>query len=231
MTAAALCVVVPLGPDDQAWRTLLPRLSALPETTELVLSACAEPPPDWAALVDSSPFHSMRWLHTQPGRAQQLNAGIEASHASTLWLLHADSQPNAINLEAVLDCTTRSQSGWWYFDLQFDGPSSAFVQLNARGATLRSRWFAQPFGDQGWVLSREVFEQVGAFDQNWVRGEDLEWTVRAKRIGHTPQALQSRLITSARRYREHGWLRTTLRHWLDTLVMNRRARQQIRMCS
>jgi len=36
---------------------------------------------------------------------------------------------------------------------------------------------------------------------------------RARRAGLPLRAIDAALVTSARKYAERGWLRTTLRHW------------------
>ena len=225
MTVVALSVIIPVGPGDQAWHGLLPQLAGLPESTELIISAC-EPVPDEESTRLDSVCHACHWLQSRPGRAYQLNRGIEFGQGRMLWLLHADSRPTPDVIQQVCQWVDQHKEGWLYFDLAFDDRLWGRMQLNTIGARLRSRLFDLPFGDQGWLISRQRFEHVGPFDASWHRGEDLEWAMRARRHQLKPVPSQTRLVTSSRRYREQGWFKTTLNHVVQTLKMVRKARQQ-----
>jgi GT2 family glycosyltransferase len=222
-TAPRLSIVVPVGPGDRTWRALACDLEALSPGCELVLSA-AEPPADDAG--------DIRVVCGPAGRAAQLNRGVAAANGDWLWLLHADSRPGAATLDAVAAFIAahgdpdRPVLGWFELAFADDGPRR--TALNARGANLRSRWLGLPFGDQGWLLSRRTFEHVGGFDPHFGRGEDLEFIVRARRAGVRLLPAGAALATSARRYRDRGWLRTTLAHTWFTLWLWLRARKRLR---
>lgn len=214
--------MVPVGPDETAWPELVARLRAGFTEAELVLSASAPRPADGSA-------DGLRWIDGRAGRADQLNRGVAAAGGDVLWLLHADSRPDCDALDAARRFARRvgrDAIGW--FDLAFgrDGPSAA--RLNALGANLRSSFAGLPFGDQGWILRRSLFERLGGFDPEFGRGEDLEFIVRARGAGARTERIGARLETSARRYGQQGWLTTTLTHTVDTLRMVRRARARAR---
>ena len=215
-----LSVVVPIGPADDAWRELTARvLQSLPDA-QIVLSA-AEPAPD--------PLNPerVRWIVGEAGRAIQLNRGIQAASGQRLWLLHADSRPDRAAFEAARRFAGHMPDaaiGW--FDLAFSSDGPIWARLNAAGANLRSRFAALPFGDQGWMMRRSTVESMGGFDAEFGRGEDLEFIVRATARGIRLVRIGAQLRTSARRYRDHGWLNTTAAHGFNTLSMLRRARAQ-----
>jgi hypothetical protein len=60
-----------------------------------------------------------------------------------------------------------------------------------------------------------------------VPGEDLDFVVRLQAAGLPLQQLPADLITSARRYRQYGWLTTTVRHIYLTGLLARQARQRL----
>ncbi|MDT8437806.1 MAG: glycosyltransferase [Wenzhouxiangellaceae bacterium] len=217
----ALSVVVPVAPGDSAWRGLVDVLAGLSADCECIFSGSGPRPEQGLPA-------AARWVRGKPGRALQLNRGVRAAAAPMLWLLHADSRPDARVLARVQDGLTaeRAQTRIAYFDLAFvDGPRA--VALNAWGARLRSRLFALPYGDQGWLLPRAVFEQLGGFDATFGRGEDLDFIVRARAAGVSIEALGVPLVTSARRYREQGWWATTREHLRLTLELRRKALNRI----
>jgi len=215
-----LSVIVPVGPEDPAWRGLLGDLAALDADAEVLLVATPGAAPPGFAAGD----HGLRvpacWLEAPAGRARQQNAGAAAAKGTTLWFLHADSRLPARSVAAALRFAGTSALG--YFDLRFldDGPRLA--RLNAMGAWIRSRWLGLPFGDQGLILPGALFRSLGGFDESLDAGEDHALVWAARRAGIPLVPLRAPLRTSARRYAEHGWLRTTLQHGRLTLSQARR---------
>lgn len=220
--SSAVSIIIPCGPGERDWAPLLTSLSTAADSPFEIIISATEPCPHKA--LDSR----VRWLHGSPGRAAQLNRGIQASTGEWLWLLHADSRPDKGNLAAALKFAAAGECEIGWFDLAFDDDGPKATRFNALGANLRSRWLGLPFGDQGWLMPRALFEKVGDFDPAFGRGEDLDFVIRAWARGFRPRPLGSALVTSARRYREHGWLRTSLAHSWLTLGLWLRARKGLK---
>lgn len=199
-----LAVVVPVGPGDDSWTALAADLGALPSEAEIVFVGTEPPPPDLPA--------GIRWIEAPRGRARQMNAGARATRRPFLWFLHADSRLADDTLASLAGGLRTAPEALHFFDLAFlpDGP--ALVRLNQIGAWVRSRWGGMPFGDQGFCLRRDVWERLGGFRTDAPYGEDhlLAWKARQQGIALRPTG--GTLRTSARRYRERGWLATTARH-------------------
>lgn len=210
-----IAVVVPVGPGDQAWRGLLPQLDALPADAELRLVACRAEDEAHEALAHAAGLPAdRRWMRAPRGRARQMNAGAAATCGGVLWFLHADTRFDdpARAVAAVLATSAAHPDAIGFLDLRFadDGPSA--TAINAFGAWLRSRWLRMPFGDQGLFLARATFERLGGFDQTLPSAEDHALVWAARRAGLPLRAAGASITTSARRYAEYGWARTTLRH-------------------
>jgi hypothetical protein len=73
---------------------------------------------------------------------------------------------------------------------------------------LRSRWLGLPYGDQAIFLRARTFSELGGF-RDLPLMEDVELIRRLRRCGRIRIA-DAAVITSARRYRERGIVRTTL---------------------
>ena len=114
-----------------------------------------------------------------------------------------------------------------YFRLKFaeDGPKQ--TRLNAWAANIRSRYFGLPFGDQGFIINKSVFERINGFDETVLVGEDLDFVVRLKALDIPLNELSAELITSARRYQQHGWLITSIRHIWLTWLLTRQAKRRL----
>ncbi len=214
--AESVTVVVPIGPGDQAWRTLAHHLPSLFPATEIVLSTCeplADVPPGVVVVSGCA------------GRASQQNRGARAATKDWLWFLHADTvlTPEVVPALCAFVAGPPDRIGYFRLGFQADGPR--LVRLNALGANVRSRWLGLPFGDQGLILSRALWQRLGGFDEGFGLGEDLEFVIRARSCGMRLVQLAGSLLTSARRYRDHGWLETTIRHAWLTIQQVRRARR------
>jgi hypothetical protein len=204
-----LAIVIPVGPNDESWRKLLPQLANWPVSEIVVVFAQdhlpGEPRPE---LIDAR----VHVAFAPRGRARQLNAGAAATSARWLWFLHADSVLTTGASQAVAQHLKGDEHVLGYFDLRFldDGP--ALMALNTLGAWMRSRWFGLPFGDQGFLMSRSLLGQLHGFDATEVSGEDHDLIWRARAMGASIRPLRAALYTSARKYARLGWWRTTLHH-------------------
>ncbi len=210
-----LSVIVPIGPADTAWRALLPQLAALPPGAQLRLVACHAEDADQSALDTAEGLPPDRaWLLAARGRARQMNAGARATQGGVLWFLHADSRfgDPASALSALQRTLAREPGALGYFDLRFAGDGPAATALNTVGTWIRSRLLGLPFGDQGLFMARATFDRLGGFDESLDAAEDHELVWRARRAGVPLRAAGAGIRTSARRYAEHGWARTTVRH-------------------
>lgn len=207
LPAPLLSVLVPAGPGDRSWQALWPQLPQAERVERLLVLAEGDMPGHAPA--------ATRLLHAPAGRARQLNAGLAASRGAVVWMLHADSRltpdtvASALEAASLLERSGARALGW--FPLAFhDGPPQ--MALNALGANLRSRLFGMPFGDQGLLAPRSLLADLGGFDERLGRGEDHALVWQARRAGVPLMRLRGCVSTSARRYVEHGWWRTTVEH-------------------
>ena len=151
-------------------------------------------------------------VRSELGRGRQLAAGVAAAQGPWLLVLHADSVPQPGWIGAVrahLEHPNRAG----YFALQFDQGGAA-ARAVAGWANLRSRLFGLPYGDQGLLISRDLYSAVGGYREIPL----MEDVALARRLRGHLHPLAARITTSARRYQDEGWLRRGT-HNLTTLAM------------
>lgn len=205
-----LSIVIPAGLGDTAWRGLLPQLEPV-SIREIVLVRTELDD----VLTASLPFN-VREVRSEAGRARQLNAGATSSTGDWLWFLHADSRLTPKALSSLNRFVAQDSNSIGYFDLRFLGDGPALTAINTFGTWWRTRLFGLPFGDQGFVMPRRVFAMLGGFDESLPSAEDhaIVWT--ARRAGVQVQPVGAFIHTSARKYAQRGWWKTTRQHLMLT---------------
>lgn len=145
------------------------------------------------------------------GRGTQLRAGASSARAPMLCFLHADVRLDAEAL-AVLRDIALSQPRWASaFRLRIDASGGSY-RLIEWGTHLRTRWFRLPYGDQGLLVRRDIYERAGGYPSIPLM-EDVEL---ARALGTHVQVrlLRASLRVSPRRWRRHGPLRRMFGNWI-----------------
>ncbi len=210
-----LSVVIPVAPGDTDWAILLLDLQLLPAGAQIIIVGVETPPAEFEQLAASTVRCAIRWLQSAHGRGRQMNCGASSARGSFLWFLHADSRIDSKAFETLEAGLREFPNAIHYFDLAFHAGSPPLTRLNAWGANMRSRLLRLPYGDQGFCLSKEIFDRLGRFDESPPCGEDHKfiWRAHSKQIPVKP--VNAKITTSARKYSRNGWLRTTCLHlWL-----------------
>lgn len=148
-----------------------------------------------------------RIIHSEKGRAIQMNTAAKQSSGDVLLFLHCDSllpEDALTEIEGILD------KGFdvGCFRLRF---SSKHILMKCCGvlSNLRVKYRHIAFGDQGIFLRREVFEKVGGFEDLPLM-EDYKLSMILKgryKIGQT----NGKITTSDRRFIKGGILSTMLK--------------------
>lgn len=143
------------------------------------------------------------------GRAKQMNTGSNIATGSILYFLHADSFPppkfdnliiNKVNKGHLAGCfRLQFQHSHWWLRL-----ASWLTQFN---------WRACRGGDQSQFITKNLFEDIGGFDENYMIYEDnILINQLYKRNQFT--VINEKLITSARRYEKHGIWKLQYHFWM-----------------
>jgi len=209
----SLSVIIPLAPQEEKWKDLTHDLSHLPSHIEIIFISTSEPSHlDQQILENSLSHHNWFWIVSSQGRAHQLNVGAEIATQKFLWFLHADSRFDLHAFSKLLLSLQANPSALHYFDLTFQNDGPPFTRINAVGVWLRSHWLGLPFGDQAFCIQKDYFLELKGFDESLSLGEDHNFIWKAKRKKISICCTRGSISTSARKYREHGWIQTTMKH-------------------
>jgi len=147
------------------------------------------------------------------GRARQLNAGAAAAGGEWLLFVHADSRLPPAARRALLGALVDEpglEAAVFRFAIDLPPPWKQFIEL---GQALRARLYQLPYGDQGLLIRGELFRALGGYADIEIM-EDVDMIRRIRRRSIAIRTLPAALVTSGRRYRTRGVLRTWLAHVL-----------------
>jgi rSAM/selenodomain-associated transferase 2 len=151
--------------------------------------------------------HGAYVLTSRPCRGAQLRAGAE--HAVSPWLLflHADTRLNGAAWSAVRRTIAQgrpSRAATFRFRLDDKAWQARLIEL---GVGVRVRLLALPYGDQGLLIHRSLYDEVGGY-QGLPLMEDVDLVRRIGRGRLT--RLEGTAVTSSERWRRRGWARQSL---------------------
>jgi rSAM/selenodomain-associated transferase 2 len=153
-----------------------------------------------------------RTLTAARGRGTQLAAGAAAASGDWLLFLHADCRLMS-GWEAAVAAFVAAPGAIGhagYFAFALDDASRAARRLE-RIVAWRCRVVALPYGDQGLLIARALYDTAGGFRAMPLM-EDVDLVRRLGRRRLAP--LGAPLCASARRYRRDGYIRRPLRNLL-----------------
>ena len=144
------------------------------------------------------------------GRGTQLAAGAAAAAGEWLLFIHADCRPLPgweAAAQAYISAPDAAQRAG-YFAFALDDPAPAARRLE-RLVAWRCRHLALPYGDQGLLIHRSLYDAVGGYAAMPLM-EDVEL---ARRLGRARlEPIGATMLASARRYRRDGYWRRPLRN-------------------
>lgn len=160
--------------------------------------------------VDIAQRFGARVTESLGGRGAQLAEGARTVLGDWLLFLHADTIPPPDWAETVtrfMD-TPENRSRAGYFRFALDDPAPKARQLE-RLVRWRCRWLGLPYGDQGLLLSRSLYDALGGYPAVPL----MEDVALVRRLGRARLVeLPGVAVTGAARYRRHGYLLRSARN-------------------
>ncbi len=146
---------------------------------------------------------------TEANRGAQMHLG--ACHAESNWFLflHADSRltDNWSEIVSNTILARNSNKNAWYFDFKVKR-NGLNMRLLESIVFLRSQFLQRPYGDQGLLINKNLYNSVGGFAPLYLM-EDLDFIERVSKRAKLNR-LKSNIFTDAKKWDEKGLIKQTL---------------------
>jgi len=206
---ARLSIIIPTLNAAGSLRRSLPPLAAI-EAAGLVREVIFADGGSTDQTAEIAEISGARLVPATRGRGTQLAAGAEASRGDWMLFLHADTKLAAgweSGVRGLIDDPENiDRAGYFRFGL--DDAAVAARWLEAL-VGLRCRLLKLPYGDQGLLVSRRLYDALGGFRPLPLM-EDVDMVRRIGWRRLTPLGCAAE--TSAIRYRRDGYLLRPLRN-------------------
>lgn len=149
------------------------------------------------------------------GRGSQLRRGVLwAAEETWVLILHADSTLSPDFMDVCFDHIKNHADKAGYFDLKFDSPNRT-ARLIEWCVQWRCKLFGLPYGDQGLLISRKLYHEVGGFDPVPL----FEDVGLVRKIGKARlRSLGAPILTGADKFERDGFFR---RGWRNFRLLRR----------
>ena len=162
------------------------------------------------ATLEIAKSHGARAFKAPKGRGAQLKAGAAEATAPWLLFLHADtvlaSDWPGYAQDYIKKSALSGHCAVFTYALDDDSPQAKRVERLTRW---RGRVLGLPYGDQGVLISRSFYDEIGGYRaQPLMEDIDLIRRIGKNRIN----ILECSAVTSAARYRADGWWARPIRN-------------------
>jgi rSAM/selenodomain-associated transferase 2 len=156
--------------------------------------------------------YGAKFLTSPPGRGGQLATGAKAAKGPWFLFLHADTVLEEGWEKEAARFINEFPEAAAVFTLKFDATGLA-PAIVAAGAMARTRLLKTPYGDQGLLISKKLYDEAGGYADLPLM-EDVELIRRLiKRKGRGAlHVLAAKAVTSAARYERDGYARRVFRN-------------------
>jgi rSAM/selenodomain-associated transferase 2 len=153
-------------------------------------------------------FKKVTLLSSGKGRAKQMNLGAKRAKGDIFYFLHADAFP-PFKYDQLIISEVNNGNKAGCFRMQFD---SKHWWLKLASWLTQFNWRACRGGDQSLFITKEVFEHIGGYNEDYIIYEDNILINELYRRNEFV-VINKKITTSARLYKKVGIWKLQYHFW------------------
>lgn len=153
-------------------------------------------------------YPNIKFLHAPKGRAKQLNFGAKHATGNIFYFLHADAFPPK-NFDELIVNEIENGNLAGCFRMQF---KSKHWWLCLASWLTQFRWRACRGGDQSQFILKDLFNDIGGYDENYIIYED-NILINELYARNEFVVINKTILTSARLYEKVGIWKLQYHFW------------------
>jgi rSAM/selenodomain-associated transferase 2 len=207
-----ISIIIPTLNEAVNIKRLLPHLlhsSSTNNISEIIVVDCGSDDDTQNIVLDyARTDNTIKMLISERGRAKQMNQGARNTNGDILYFLHADSFP-PVNFDQLIIDEVKQDNLAGCFKMKFD---SNHWWLQLAGWLTKFKWRACRGGDQSQFITKELFNKLGCFNEQFTVYEDNDLINKLYEKNEFV-VIPKWITTSARRYETNGIWKLQYHFW------------------
>ena len=207
-----ISIIIPTLNEAVNIKRLLPHLlghSSKKNIAEIIVIDCGSDDDTQCIVTDFiNSNKQVQLLTSDRGRAKQMNLGAQKATGNILYFLHADSFPPK-NYDQHIIAEVQKGNNAGCFQMKFDC-NHWWLQL--AGWLTQFKWRACRGGDQSQFITKELFNDLGGFNEQFTVYEDNDLINKLYKRNEFV-VIPKWITTSARRYETNGIWKLQYHFW------------------
>ncbi len=202
-----ISIIIPTFNESKNLPLLLSDLSEINCISEiLIIDSISTDKTKDIALLNGADFYKLN----KKNRGLQLNLGAKKAKGKWLFFIHADSRLNpnwSKEIENIINCFSEII---YYFKFKVNNKKFRYRVLELL-VNLRCRIFSNPYGDQGILINKFVFDRNGGYSDLPLM-EDIDFIKKFKKKKNLKQ-LKGEILTSSRKWERINFIFQGIYNW------------------
>ncbi|MFQ5636804.1 MAG: TIGR04283 family arsenosugar biosynthesis glycosyltransferase [bacterium] len=214
-----LSIIIPILNEEECLPALMRDIDDCIENVDFPLECIIVDGNSEDSSVEICKRHNLRVVVSPRGRGQQLVAGAQHASGEIFLFLHADCRLTPDHCLTAVKVVQHNDVVAGGFRLRFDD-SHPVLRFAEKINLIRFRLTKIIYGDHGLFIRKQTYETVGGFSAQSLF-EDVDFSRKLKKAGRVVLT-SPEMVTSARRFRKGGVIRTYLKmaslhilHWIS----------------
>jgi rSAM/selenodomain-associated transferase 2 len=202
-----ISIIIPTINEANNLPLLLSELSSIQKEGEIIIVDCGSED----KTVDIANIYGAKvYKSEERNRGLQLNIGAQNSKGDWLIFLHADTRLTHDWFKKINSFLNGDKNYIYYFKFKINDKKIIFRVLEIL-VNIRSKFFKQPYGDQGLIIHRSIYFKNNGF-RNIPLMEDVDFLRRLKNKKNLKQ-LNLPIFISSRKWEKNNIFLQALKNW------------------